>query len=705
MTSKRPRSVRAAAAPSPTTLSFSAAVTGWSDVQAAEGKPKLRSFSMEAYTGGPMVIYGFYFPLVIDLSGLQISGKPRPILMGHNTEQIVGHTTSVENDGRSLIVAGVISGVGEAARSVVETSMNGFPWQASVGARIRRLESVKAGETVEVNGQLVNGPVLVARATTLQEVSFVPLGADDNTSARVAASRKAVNMAKRQGSTNRAGSTIAAGGTTTLNDIDETSIEAGNHDEIDTSIEAGAQHGDVEASDVIAQLQGDAVKTIRAGAAAEHKRIAAITAAAKGHSEILAKAIEDGWTTDKTELEVLRAERKNAPPMAGGGGGGNVSAAACEASMLLATGVSEERVGKLYPEKVVEAAMSRDMRGMGLQGLCARVIAATGGWAQAGSFGDDTIKAAFEADRQIRGSYGFSTLSLTGILSNVANKTLLSSFLAVESVVPLICAEADNSDFKRALRYRLTAQGKMEKIGAGGELQLGTMTDEPYGNQVDTFGRLIAITRQMMINDDLGAFTQIPRMLGRMAALSREEAVFTLLLANPGSFFAAGNKNFITGADTALSINALTVGEQAFLDQVDSAGKPIMLSPAVLLVPTSLKTYAGQIWKDTAVSETTSTDKPKPASNPHAGKWTPASSPFLNAQGISGGSAKAWYLFADPATGVAAIEVAYLRGQRTPTIQSAETDFSTLGVQMRGFWDFGVEMQDFRGAVKSKGEA
>jgi hypothetical protein len=178
--------------------------------------------------------------------------------------------------------------------------------------------------------------------------------------------------------------------------------------------------------------------------------------------------------------------------------------------------------------------------------------------------------------------------------------------------------------------------------------------------------------------------------------------VFTLLLSNPNNFFSAANKNFQSGAGTALQISSLTTAEQLFLDQTDKDGKPILITPAILLVPTALKVTAQQLMTETRVNETTTADKPKPANNPHAGKWIPLASPYLNSQGIAGGSATAWYLFANPAD-VAAMELAYLRGQRTPTIESGETDFDTLGMKWRGYFDFGVAMQDYRAAVKSAG--
>jgi len=129
-----------------------------------------------------------------------------------------------------------------------------------------------------------------------------------------------------------------------------------------------------------------------------------------------------------------------------------------------------------------------------------------------------------------------------------------------------------------------------------------------------------------------------------------------------------------------------------------------LIRPALLLVPTSLAVTGRRLFNETRVNETTETGKPKPADNPFAGMFRPVVTPYLNAQGLTGSSAKAWYLFASAAD-VAAIEIAYLRGRRTPTIESGETSFNTLGMQWRGYFDFGVAMQDFRAAVKSKGEA
>jgi hypothetical protein len=213
-----------------------------------------------------------------------------------------------------------------------------------------------------------------------------------------------------------------------------------------------------------------------------------------------------------------------------------------------------------------------------------------------------------------------------------------------------------------------------------------------------------------MVNDDLGAFLEIPRLVGRMSALRVEEAVFVTLLSNPASFFAVGNRNLLTGAGSALSLSALTTAEATFANQVDSNGKPVLVSPKILLVPTVLKVTAESIFKNDKIEITGSTDRTTTNDNPHVGKFRPVSSPYLNntnlldqdGAAISGQSSTGYYLFADPGVR-AAIAVAFLNGQQTPTIESDETSFNTLGMQWRGYHDFGVGMEDPNAAQRNAG--
>lgn len=90
--------------------------------------------------------------------------------------------------------------------------------------------------------------------------------------------------------------------------------------------------------------------------------------------------------------------------------------------------------------------------------------------------------------------------------------------------------------------------------------------------------------------------------------------------------------------------------------------------------------------------------------NPHAGKFKSVRSSYLGNSQITGNSTLKWYLLADPQE-LPVIEVAFLNGRQEPTVESAQADFSTLGIQMRGYHDFGVSKQEYRAGVGMKGEA
>lgn len=378
---------------------------------------------------------------------------------------------------------------------------------------------------------------------------------------------------------------------------------------------------------------------------------------------------------------------------------------AIEAALCMTPGnLSERQCGELFSEKAMNAALSHELRGAGIHYLMHEVIRAAGMHVRPGMIDAQFVRTAMDADRALRASGGFSTMSLTGILSNVANKTMLASFEAVDNVLGLIAAEADANDFKQVTSYRMTGQGEFEKVGPDGEIKHNALSEETFQNQVETYGTMLTLTRRMMINDDLGAFLKLPRLIGRQSAIKLQKVGFSLLLENANNFFSTGNKNYFEGADSNLQITSLTTAEQKFFDQTDDNGDPVSMTPSILLVPTSLKTVAEQLYNDLAVNETTTTNKPKPNRNPHAGKFRPIATPWLNAQSLTGSSDTAWYLLADPAD-AAVLEVIYLRGRRTPYIESEESSFNTLGMQWRGYFDFGVALQEKRAGVKVKGQA
>jgi hypothetical protein len=186
------------------------------------------------------------------------------------------------------------------------------------------------------------------------------------------------------------------------------------------------------------------------------------------------------------------------------------------------------------------------------------------------------------------------------------------------------------------------------------------------------------------------------------AAMKRRKVVWAAFLAN-SAFFTAARKNYAEGAGTALGDTSLAQAEQMFLDQTDADGNKLGLLPALLLVPTALSATSRRYYVAQEIRDTTASTK-YPTANIWQNRFRPVTSQYLGLASMSGYSAAAWHLLANPSE-AATIEVCYLNGVQQPTIEVAEADFDVLGIQMRGYFDFGATLQDYRAGVKMKGSA
>lgn len=657
------------------------------------GESMLPRFSMVAYTGGPIRTLGFAYPVVVNLDGMKIPAQRRPVRFQHSAFEGVGHTERIAVEEGQLVADGVVSRDTAAAQEIVASGKKGFPWQASIGASVDELEFIKRDVAVTVNGRKFNGPIYVAHKTTLNEISFVDLGADQQTQARIAAQHHKETQAMPDHTTPR--------GT----DTDVAASDNGQaHDPAPSTPPSPQRNGAIAASDPAAEI--DQI-TARARAESDRRqRIQAMTAEVLAQRPELADdlgrlahaALEAGWKPDKYQLEVMRLGRS----YEGVGGprpqSERIEGSIIEAALCIAGGLETQTLEAQFNERTLDAASREYRHGLG---LCETLLI----FAQANGyrgFGRSDLKGLLQFAFTDVQAAGFSTMSLPGILSNVANKFLRAGFEAVESSWRDIAALRSVRDFKQVSSYSLTGGFVYEEIAPGGELKHATVGETAYTNQAKTYGRMFGIDRRDLINDDLDALTAVPRRLGRGGALKLND-VFWAEFLNNAAFFVAGNNNYADGAGTALGIDALTQAETMFLDQTDPDGHPLAVAPVILLVPNGLYVPATQIMNSTELRDPSSTKK-TPVANPHAGKFRPVRSSYLSNPKYTGASSLAWYILADPAD-MPVIEVAFLNGQQQPTVESADADFNNLGIQMRGYHDFGVAKQEPRGGVKMKGEA
>ncbi|MCC6360636.1 MAG: HK97 family phage prohead protease [Phycisphaerales bacterium] len=667
------------------------AATGTADivVEAGEdGAQKQPRFSMLAYAGGlmrPNTVPSLPHPLVVDLSTLT-HAKAVPILRNHNMNELVGQTTKIDLKARSVSVEGVITGNladGTPAGDIVSHSKRGFKWPVSVGVK-GTYRLVDRGERVIVNGRAFDGPVYVISSGRLTEVSFVPLGADENAEASIAASAAEGQTMKTFEQWLKELSLEASA----LSDEQRTALQAKYDAEVKAAAGDDDDPGDEDDGQSATVHAAAAEKEALKGAAAGVKKAAALRKVCEGEDEILVKALEGDWSVDKAEAEVLRAKmsRINVTARRADKADGD-TAVVVEAAIRLGSSEPTERVEADYEEKVLDRASK--LRGLGMKGLVSLACQIDGRQCPGIHEGDSAfIQAAF------------STNTMPNILAATANKTLLAAYATVPPVFRRVARKLSPNDFKTHTGYRANSDGGFEKVGEGQKIPFGHMKEEmSFSYRAETFAKLMGITLQQWRNDDLGAFTDVPRLAGRDAARKVEAVGWALHAASvsSGGFIdnsgSDANGNYMDGADTVLSIESLGEAEAKMLTQEDSNGHPILVEPKFLVVAPANKNLARRIYTSTRLVG--GVDPLEGEDNVLAGMFEPLVSRDLT-------TAVQWALFSDPSV-EAAYGVAYLDGVETPTVEEMPVSPEYLGRLWRAVLHFGVCTIEPAAIVYSKG--
>jgi len=665
------------------------------DIQpAAEGKrPR---FQILAYNGSSMWLKGFEFPkgtpcpVVIDLAGLDVGNQSIPILREHDdkTSSVSGRSDSIKVEGSNVIESGELYAAEDPeVEKIVAKAKAGHPWHASVGTGVKERENVPAGRSVAVNGQTFQGPLIVARKSILRETSIVTFGACQGTVVNI----QAKNQTKEQEMDPKLKQKLVALGLAA--DADDFAAAAyAERPDIKAKLAESPIQASAPASIPFqapgAQVEPQAVIDMRAAAAAEASRIAAVSQVCGSNDAIKAKAIGEGWSSEKAELEVLRASRAHVPNVATGSGipfNGQVIEAAWRLNSL----ERRDTVAKDYDQRTLEAADR--IRSSSIKGMIQACCKLSG--VQVPDYGASPMEWANAA---------FSTSAFSGILSNTAHKQLIASYNAFPDIAKIsrIAKKLSAADFKPQDSYRLDSATKFEEVGDGGEIRHGTIGDAKYSFQVNTYGKMIGITRKMIVNDDLNAFAELPMQLGRGAAQKLAALFWAMVVGNAGSFFSEAHKNLDDTHD-AIDGTGYAAANLLMRKQVDANSEPLDIVPRFVVCPVALETDAMAMYSSAEMLASalgsTSVKKLEPTKNMWQGRFEPLASPRLDAAG--GDAVADWYLLADPAD-VAAFGVAYLNGRETPVIEEVALSGEYLGKAWRGYMDFGVCQIDWRGAVK-----
>lgn len=422
----------------------------------------------------------------------------------------------------------------------------------------------------------------------------------------------------------------------------------------------------------VAEKNVSAVEDVNKAVKAERERVGQITTLCRHFNVSPDEYIRSGKPLAEVQLDVLEQNKRAKAPSAnievGAEDHEKYKAAATDA-LLIRSGIAVEN----------PAQGASEMRGMRLRSIVEDVLEREG----------VTHVNRMDETELIRTALS-GTGALPGILSNVANKSMLKAYEAAPTTFAAFTSIGSNVDFKEAKKYRLSEAGALLEIKENGEFEADEIEESDASTKVLTYGRAFSFTRQMLVNDDLSALTKVPALYAAQAKRGINRLVYQTLA---GADYSSTNGN-LAATPSALTLSGIDEGRVAMRTQKNIRGTEVLnITPKYLIVSTQNEFKARQLM--TSVSDPNAT---------HYG----VVNPLMNSLEIVSDAeldlidGKAWYLVADTSL-FDAIEVTYLNGVQTPTIES-QIAFDTLGIRYRIYIDYGVSVLDHKGLYKNAGK-
>lgn len=563
------------------------------------------------------------------------------VLFNHDRDAVVGHIEKVwleDNRGKAL----VRFDTDEQSETIFQKVQSGTLQGVSVGYAIYRYEVLEDEETKSTNGRF-NGPAYVVTDWEPLEISIVSVPADPT----VGVGRSAEEI--------------------------HTSIDT-QEDNTRMDQEKNLEVQEVKSAPVETGLtQADLQKAMEQ----ERKRTSEITALFRDFDvEGADEAIVMGVSVDEARamvMDQLRARNKGVSVTMGEAESDKFRAAAQDA-VLMAAGIP-----------VAEpAAGAQELRGHSMVELAREALQREG------------LKANFGDNMELARAAINSTSTFPAIMSNLANKSVMVGFNEAETTYQNWAGKGSNRDFKEAARVALSEAGNLELVPEGGQFQQDFLGEASARTKVATYGKLFSLTRQAIINDDLGLFSKIATKYGSAAKRLVNKMVYAQLTGNVKmqdnvALFDSKHGN-VAATGEALSVKAIAKAITAMRRQKGITGDATLnITPKYLVVPPELEMTAYQIVNSTAAVDGVNSG----VVNPYKGRFVVVADAELT-------DPDAWYLVAD-ATQHDTIEVTYLNGVETPRLETRQ-GFEVDGIEYKVAFDCGVSALDFRGLYKNAGK-
>jgi hypothetical protein len=309
-----------------------------------------------------------------------------------------------------------------------------------------------------------------------------------------------------------------------------------------------------------------------------------------------------------------------------------------------------------------------------------------------------------ELRRHNSGAYAMlaeSTSDFSSILADTINKTLRNQYQDAPKTWPTWAKMATNPDFKQITRAALSEAPTLVKRTEGGEIKYSTFTDAKETYQLAEYVSGVKITRQAMINDDLGAFTSTPQKQINACARLEDDLAYQVLTVNANmndgvALFHATHSNLIAAGGGAPTVATLAATEKLLKKQKGPKGAArLELRARFLLVPTSIYRATQQL-----ISSQVDPAKNNAAQNPFFNEGIV----IVPSARLDDASAVVWYLMTDYRDGqVDTAEVCFLDDETQPVARQ-ETEFDTEDVKFAIRHTVAAKAIDWRGMVQNPGQ-
>jgi lambda family phage portal protein len=637
-----------------------------------------RSVDVVMTTENPVKVYAYEYGLVdevILMSGAKFP-KRIPLLDTHDrysSKSVLGSVSDIRVEQNKAGVGQMIGQVvfSATADDVMIKVSEGHLTDFSVGYTPTKSTFIPANERKKISGREFAGPILITEKWELKELSVCPIGAD-----KAAKARAYNNTTNKQSE---------------VDEMDKKTrdmLEARGLPKSATEDEAWAYLDKITRADVTpapvvpapAPVQPAAVDTdkIRAEAAnAERGRVSEIMEMGRKFdlAEEARAAVNDGTKVDAFMKTVLAEQEKRAAAQPMPSYRFEVGLDDREKFRAAAIDGLSIRCGLTV---ATPAAGHDELRGYSLREMAREVL----------------IRAGIRPPSNIMDMVGraLTTDDFANIMANVANKSLMEGYDTAAETWATWCGVGSVPDFKLNTMVRASEASDLDEVPEDTEYQYGTQSDAKETFQIVTYGKIFALSRQAVINDDLGALNDQPRKHGEAAARKVGDLPYAVLVANAAmgdsiALFHASHANIMDNA--AVSVDALNDAIALMKLQKDIGGlRRLNIRPLFYLGPVGTEGTTEQFFNTGSIGGVTNSPN---LINPYSGsRFTRIYEPRLDDDDVT-----KWYLMGPKGK---TVTVFFLNGQQTPYLETRQ-GFTIDGVEWKVRIDAVAKAVDWKAMV------